>query len=117
MAERGQHDHIARLLFSLLVQGGYHRLLWECPNFILEDRLIYLCFLTVALGRSGVGVCHYLIATTSPYVKKVLGTSLLAVQWLGLSTSTAGGTGLIRGWGTKIPASPMAWPKNKQRVQ
>ena len=27
----------------------------------------------------------------------------LAVQWSGLHASTAGGTGLIPGWGTKIP--------------
>ena len=31
-----------------------------------------------------------------------LGSSL-AVQWLGLSASTAAGTGSIPGWGTKIP--------------
>ena len=31
-----------------------------------------------------------------------LGNSL-AVQWLGLCTSTAGGTGSISGWGTMIP--------------
>ena len=30
------------------------------------------------------------------------GTSLV-VQWLRLRASTAGGTGLIPGWGTKIP--------------
>lgn len=114
MADRGQRDHITRLLFSLLVQSGYHRLIWECPNFILEDRLIYLCCLTVALGRNGVGVCHYLIATTSPYVKKVLGTSLLAVQWSRLSASIAGGTvqSLVRG--SKIdPANHATRPKNK----
>ena len=33
----------------------------------------------------------------------------LAVQWLGLHTSTAGGTGSIPGQGTKIPKA--AWPK------
>ena len=27
----------------------------------------------------------------------------MVVQWLGLITSTAGGPGLILGWGTKIP--------------
>ena len=31
-----------------------------------------------------------------------IGTSL-AVQWLGLCASTAGGMGSIPGWGTKIP--------------
>ena len=34
--------------------------------------------------------------------KKEPGNSL-AVQWLRLQASTAGGTGLIPGWGTKIP--------------
>ena len=33
------------------------------------------------------------------------------VQWLGLYTSTAGGTGLIPGWGTKIP--PAMWHNQK----
>ena len=32
--------------------------------------------------------------------KRTFGNSL-AVQWLGLYASTAGGTGLIPGWGTK----------------
>ena len=32
----------------------------------------------------------------------MIGTSL-AVQWLGLPISTAGGMGLDPGWGTKIP--------------
>ena len=31
-----------------------------------------------------------------------MGTSLV-VQWLRLFTSTAGGAGLVPGWGTKIP--------------
>ena len=31
----------------------------------------------------------------------------LEVQWLGLRASTAGGTGLVPGWGTKIP--PVTW--------
>ena len=38
----------------------------------------------------------------SKYNKKSLGNSVL-VQWLGLQASTAEGTGLIPGWGTKIP--------------
>lgn len=47
--------------------------LWEGLNSILEDKLIYLCFLTVFLGRSEVRVCGLSckIATTSPYGKKV----------------------------------------------
>ena len=31
------------------------------------------------------------------------GIAWLAVQWLGLHAPTAGGTGLITGWGTGIP--------------
>ena len=27
----------------------------------------------------------------------------MAVQWFGLNTSTAGGSGLIPGWGTEVP--------------
>ena len=40
------------------------------------------------------------------------GTSLV-VQWLELCTSTAGGTGLIPGWGTKIPHSTWCSQKKK----
>ena len=52
-----------------------------------------------------------LIATNFTEVKVsiCLGTSL-AVQWLGLLTSTAGGAGSIPGQGTKILHA--AWPKN-----
>ena len=35
-------------------------------------------------------------------LKEICGNSL-AVQWLGLCTSTAGGPGSIPGWGAKIP--------------
>ena len=38
----------------------------------------------------------------------------LAVQWLGLRASTAGGLGLIPGWGTKIPQAG-AQPKTKKK--
>ena len=40
------------------------------------------------------------------------GTSL-AVQWLGLRASSAGGTGAIPGWGTKIPHAMGRGHKNK----
>ena len=43
-----------------------------------------------------------------------IGTSL-AVQWLGLHTSTAGGMGLIPGQGTKIPQA--AQPKKKKKTK
>ena len=40
--------------------------------------------------------------------------SSLAVQWLGLRASTAGGTGSIPGQGTKIPHA-MVCPKKKKK--
>ena len=39
---------------------------------------------------------------SSSEIISYFGSSLIA-QWLRLHTSTAGGTGLIAGWGTKIP--------------
>ena len=45
------------------------------------------------------------------------GTSL-AVQWLRLCASTAGSTGLIPGWGTKIPhAARCGQKKRKQETK
>ena len=44
------------------------------------------------------------------------GTSL-AVQWLRLRASTAGGAGLIPGWGTKIPLAVQPEKKKKEGVR
>ena len=44
-----------------------------------------------------------------------MGTSL-AVQWLRLGASNAGGMGSIPGWGTKIPHA-VSWPKKKKKGQ
>ena len=41
----------------------------------------------------------------------IRGTSLV-VQWLGLCASTAGGTGLIPGWGTRTPNASWSGKKN-----
>ena len=46
------------------------------------------------------------------YLRVVIGSSL-AVQWLVLHASTAGGTGLIPGQGTKIPHA--MWQKKKKK--
>ena len=40
----------------------------------------------------------------------------LEVQWLGLSASTAGGTGSIPGWGTKIPKARRGGQRKKGSV-
>ena len=37
------------------------------------------------------------------------------VQWSRVQASTAGGVGLIRGWGTKIPHAVWRGPKKKKR--
>ena len=47
-----------------------------------------------------------------PPSQGISGTSL-AVQWLRLHASTAGGVGLIPGWGTKIPHA--MWRKKKKK--
>ena len=44
----------------------------------------------------------------------MFGTSL-AVQWLRLRTSTAGGAGLISGQGTKIPHAAWRGQKKKKK--
>ena len=48
-------------------------------------------------------------------VKTQMSGKSLAAQWLGLHTSTAGGTGSIPTWGTKIPQA--AQPKQKTNKQ
>ena len=45
-------------------------------------------------------------------IQKASGNSL-AVQWLGLHASSAGGMGLIPGWGTKI--SHAVWCSQKKK--
>ena len=47
-------------------------------------------------------IFHDKVSKTCKQKKRNLGTPL-AVQWLGLCSSTAGGMGMIPGWGTKIP--------------
>ena len=37
------------------------------------------------------------------HIQEWMGGNSLAVQWLRLCASTAGGMGLISGWGTKVP--------------
>ena len=44
------------------------------------------------------------------------GGNSLAVQWLGLHASTAGGTSSIPGWGVKTPHATW-WPKKKKCSQ
>ena len=56
---------------------------------------------------------HLALTLQTLLQKLFLGTSL-AVHWLRLHASTAGGMGSIPGWGTKIPhATRKTWPKKK----
>ena len=50
----------------------------------------------------------------SALIKEAPGTSL-AVQWLRHHASTAGGMGLIPGWGTRIPYT--MWPKGRKKKE
>ena len=44
-----------------------------------------------------------------------MGGNSLAVQWLGLQASIAGGAGSIRGWGTKILQAPRSGQKKRKK--
>ena len=48
--------------------------------------------------------------------QRLIGTSLVD-QWLRLQASTAGGNGLISGWGTKIPHATQCSQKKLQNKQ
>ena len=48
----------------------------------------------------------------SPFIKNYNFRTSLAVQWLGLQASTAGGTGLIPGRGTRILHGMQCGQKN-----
>ena len=50
------------------------------------------------------------------FLKEQFRDFLGVVQWLELCTSTAGGTGLIPGWGTKIPHSTWCSKKNNSHT-
>ena len=48
-------------------------------------------------------------------IRKTLPGTSLAVQWLRLCASTAGGMGSIPGWGTKIPHAAQYGQKEKRK--
>ena len=50
-------------------------------------------------------------------VKKAAPGTSLVVQWLRLCTSSAGGTGLIPGWRTKIPRATRGVAKKKKKIK
>lgn len=49
------------------------------------------------------------------HYKENIGTSL-ALQWLRLHNSIAGGVCLIPGQGTKIPHARVVWPKKVKKI-
>ena len=50
-----------------------------------------------------------------PFNIKLYRGTFLAVQWLRLQASTAGGVGSIPDWGTKIPRAPQHGKKKKKQ--
>ena len=50
-----------------------------------------------------------------PFNIKLYRGTFLAVQWLRLQASTAGGVGSIPDWGTKIPRAPQHGKKKKKK--
>ena len=51
-----------------------------------------------------------------PFNIKLYRGTFLAVQWLRLQASTAGGVGSIPDWGTKIPHAPQHGKKKKKKT-
>ena len=51
-----------------------------------------------------------------PFNIKLYRGTFLAVQWLRLQASTAGGVGSIPDWGTKIPRAPQHGKKKKKNL-
>ena len=92
------------------------------PLFVLKViKLLYVDPASVLLGQQQglslwIGVARKRQRKQKMVIHgKHVGASL-ACQWLGPWASTAGGTGLIPGWGTN-PTSPAAWPKEKKKQQ
>ena len=91
----------------------------SCPTVLLSAQ-------PQELKRDGSENLHFLTICemSSPGPKrwfvlhklKIWGNSL-EVQWLGLSTSTAGGSGLIPGWGTKILQATQRIKKKKKKIE
>ena len=67
-----------------------------------------------SLGRKHSISCQASLRQHIQHLKLAFWTSL-AVQWLGLCVSTAGGLGSIPGRGTKIPHARATWPKKKRK--
>ena len=104
-----QDFHVLTSIIALITLSGS---CWFSPVFSL---LYYNCWRAVFCSSPSAFYRHCLAQglTYNRYsviVKIMTGTSL-AVQWLRLCASNAGGTGSIPGQGTKIPHAA-AWPKD-----
>ena len=76
---------------------------WICQNVLYPEGSSY----DYLPGSQG-------LAHSAEIQETGLGNSL-AVQWLGLRASTAGGTGLMPGWGTKILDAMLQGQKKKRK--
>ena len=84
-----------------ITHGEHHAqkmaFLWLSPFCPITSTLLSIILLFFRWARFSLLFAHPLTST------QISSRDSLAVQWLGLRTSTAGGTGSIPGWGTKIP--------------
>ena len=79
------------------------RLLSTSVSLFLPCKLVHLYHLVVfTVIKSKLLIFSFMNQAFSVVSKNLLTGNFLAVQWLGLHTSTAGGTGSILGQGTKI---------------
>ena len=82
----------------------------KLPIFILEKPQLILFPVQFNLPRE---TANNFISLKTPFKSNKKGNSL-EVQWLGLCASTAGGTGSIPGWGTKILHTAQSAKKKKK---
>ena len=90
------------LMFMILLFGKCHGLSWIIKIIHMDYKQLASLMIWI----------EWQTRPTQTLRKEFLGTSL-AVQWLRLRTSNAGGVGLSPGRGTRLPRG--AWPKKKKK--
>ena len=85
-------------------------------SHVEQSGKIHAKFLNPATSLSTDKCAQALSTVTSKKKKKKKHTTLLAVQWLRLCASNAGGLGWIAGWGTRIPHAMGHSKKKKQNT-
>ena len=104
-----------KVLAGLVSSQGSEREAGGCSSPGFQQSWLFLAcrFITPTLDLHA-GSCVCLCVQISPFAKILVGT-FLVVQSLRCHTSTDGGTGLICGWGTKIPYAAQCGQKIKTK--